>query len=145
MMELCAGPSAPAFAGGAREGLIFPEFSPAFDAIYASAKILEMLARTGKKASELIATVPPLHLVRRKVACPWERKGVIMRELISQARDSRLDLLDGVKIVEDGAWVLVLPDPSDPLFTVVAEAGDDDATERLADDYVGRIKALVDA
>jgi mannose-1-phosphate guanylyltransferase/phosphomannomutase len=95
MMELCAGPAAPAFAGGAREGLIFPEFSPAFDAIYASAKILEMLARTGRKASELIATVPPLHLVRRKVACPWERKGVIMRELISQARDSRLDLLDG--------------------------------------------------
>ena len=145
MMELCASPAAPTFAGGAREGLIFPEFSPAFDAIYASAKILEMLARTGRKASELIATVPPLHLVRRKVTCPWERKGVIMRELISQARDQRLDLLDGVKIVGDCDWVLVLPDPSDPLFTVVAEAADDAAAEKLADDYVGRIKTLVDA
>jgi mannose-1-phosphate guanylyltransferase/phosphomannomutase len=145
MMELCAGPAPPAFAGGAREGLIFPEFSPAFDAIYASAKILELLARTGKKASELIDSVPPLHIVRRKVTCPWERKGVIMRELISQSRDRKLDLLDGVKIVDDGTWVLVLPDPSDPLFTVVAEAGDDDEAARLADDYVARIKALVDA
>jgi mannose-1-phosphate guanylyltransferase/phosphomannomutase len=145
MMELCAGPAPPAFAGGAREGLIFPEFSPAFDAIYASAKILELLAHTGKKASELIASVPPLHIVRRKVICPWERKGVIMRELISQSRDRKLDLLDGVKIVDDGTWVLVLPDPSDPLFTVVAEAGDDTEAARLADDYVARIKTLVDS
>jgi mannose-1-phosphate guanylyltransferase/phosphomannomutase len=145
MMELCASPAAPTFAGGAHEGLIFPEFSPAFDAIYASAKILELIARTGRKASELIEAVPPLHLVRRKVTCPWERKGVIMRELISQARDRRLDLLDGVKISDDGAWVLVLPDPSDPLFTVVAEAGDDAAAGRLADEYVDRIKTLVDA
>ena len=53
--------------------------------------------------------------------------------------------LDGVKIVEDGTWVLVLPDPSDPLFTVVAEAGDDVEAARLADEYVARIKALVDA
>jgi mannose-1-phosphate guanylyltransferase/phosphomannomutase len=103
-----------------------------------------LLARTGKKASELIDSVPPLHLVRRIVTCPWERKGVIMRELISQSRDRTLDLLDGVKIVDDGSWVLVLPDPSDPLFTVVAEAGDDNDAARLADDYVARIKALVD-
>jgi len=143
MMELCARPSAPAFAGGAREGLIFPEFSPAFDAIYASAKILELLARTRRKASDLIDAVPPLHLVRRKVNCPWERKGVIMRELISQSRDRTLDLLDGVKIVELDKWVLVLPDPSDPLFTVVAEAGDDAEASRLADEYAGRIAELV--
>jgi len=145
MMELCAKPSAPAFAGGAREGLIFPEFSPAFDAIYASAKILELLARTRRKASDLIDAVPPLHLVRRKVNCPWERKGVIMRELISQSRDRTLDLLDGVKIVDDDKWVLVLPDPSDPLFTVVAEAGDDAEASRLADEYVERIAELVGA
>ena len=68
-----------------------------------------------------------------------------MRVLISQSRDRKLDLLDGVKIVDDGTWVLVLPDPSDPLFTVVAEAGDDEEAARLADDYVARIKTLVDA
>jgi mannose-1-phosphate guanylyltransferase/phosphomannomutase len=143
MMQLCAGSDAPAFAGGAHEGLIFPEFSPAFDALYASAKILELVAHSGRKVSELVERVPALHMTRRTVVCPWERKGVIMRELISQLRHRKLDLSDGVKIFGDADWVLVLPDPSDPLFTVVAEAGDDAAAAQLADEYAGRIGELV--
>ncbi|HYW52886.1 MAG TPA: sugar phosphate nucleotidyltransferase, partial [Dongiaceae bacterium] len=44
-----------AFAGGMNYELIFPEFQPAFDGIYATAKIMELLAADRHKLSELVA------------------------------------------------------------------------------------------
>jgi mannose-1-phosphate guanylyltransferase/phosphomannomutase len=48
-----------AFAGGMNYELIFPEFQPAFDGIYATAKIMELLAAEHEKLSSLVAMLPP--------------------------------------------------------------------------------------
>ena len=41
-------------------------------------------------------------------------------------------LVDGVKILDDDGWALVLPDPEEPLTHVWAEAGSDHEARRLA-------------
>ena len=52
-------------------------------------------------------------------------------------------LVDGVKALHDGAWVLALPDPEDPVTQVWAEAASDSEARRLAQEYVRRIRQMV--
>jgi mannose-1-phosphate guanylyltransferase/phosphomannomutase len=91
-------------------GFIFSDFHFAFDGMYSVAKILEMLALTGLSLGTLNAEIPKRTFAESKVPCPWEAKGKIMRKLDLDSEKKRRLLVDGVKIFNDDAWVLVLPD-----------------------------------
>ncbi len=52
-------------------------------------------------------------------------------------------LIDGVKVLHDNAWVLALPDPEEAITHVYAEAATDSEAQRLAREYVLRIRQLV--
>ena len=120
------------FAGGSSYEVIFPEFQPAFDGLYAAAKVMELLAGERRKLSELVDLLPEWHLANRVVSCPWDRKGTIMRRLLDETNGANVELTDGIRVDRDGGWVLVLPDASDPTFNVFGEG----PTEAIAKDYV---------
>ncbi len=132
-----------ALAGDSDGGFIFPEFHPAFDALFAFAKTLEMLAVQETSLGDARAALPPYHMAAETVACPWEVKGRIMRELMEETGDQRAELLDGIKVFKgDDSWTLVLPDASEPLFLVYAEAPTQDAANEMVHRYVLKIGAL---
>ncbi len=131
-----------AFAGGANYEVIFPEMHPAFDALYASAKLIELLAREGRRLSELVDMLPPWHLATVRVPCPWEHKGRVMRSLIAEQPRNEVELFEGLRVRHDDGWVLVLPDASDPTFSVYAEAGSDGEAREYAARMSSRIEQL---
>jgi mannose-1-phosphate guanylyltransferase/phosphomannomutase len=131
-----------AFAAGANYELIFPEFQPVFDSLYASAKIMELIASAGHPLSEIVDELPEWHLASRRDHCPWERKGQIMRKLLDETNGENVDLTDGIRVGRDGGWVLVIPDASDPLFNVYAEGRSDEEAHRYVDEIASRIEAL---
>jgi mannose-1-phosphate guanylyltransferase/phosphomannomutase len=133
------------FAGGSGYEVIFPEFQPAFDALYAAAKVMELLAAEHRKLSELVDLLPQWHLANRTVSCPWDRKGQIMRRLLDETNGAKVELTDGIRVERDGGWVLVLPDASDPTFNVFAEGESADDAHRFVDETAGRIEELVRA
>ena len=49
---------------------------------------------------------------------------MVMRTLVERSQGRELVLVDGVKVLEDDGWALVLPDPEEPLTHVWAEAGE---------------------
>jgi len=123
-------------------GFIFPKFLPAYDATAAFATMLELLARTGTRLSKLVGTLPRTHVTHETVGTPSEHKGTVMRSLVESA-EGELLLVDGVKILEDDGWVLVLPDPEDPVCHVWAEGASMSDARRRAQDYMGRIRRLL--
>jgi mannose-1-phosphate guanylyltransferase/phosphomannomutase len=130
------------FAADGRGGFILPGFMPSFDAAAALVKMLDLLARSGSQLSVVRDRLPRVHLSHETVVTPWEQKGLVMRTLVESAtRD--LVLLDGVKVLHDGGWVLALPDPEEPVTHVWSEAGSDSEARRLAQEYVRRIRQLV--
>ena len=131
-----------AFAGDSQGGFIFPQFLPAFDAMLAVGKLLQLLASTGEKLSELRRRLPQYSRADLQVQCPWEHKGTVMRRLHEDSQGLRTEHLDGLKIHFDDGWVLVLPDVSAPLFHVRAESADPAAAEALAKRYAARIDDL---
>ena len=132
-----------ALAGDSEGGFIFPEFHPAFDGLFSFAKLLEMLAMQETTLSQVCDLLPPYHVAMATVPCPWEAKGRIMRVLTAESEGSRTELVDGIKTYrDDGAWVLVLPDASEPNFRVYAEAASRDRANELVHRSVLRIGAL---
>jgi len=112
------------FAGDGRGGFIVPEFSASFDGIAAFVRLLGLVARAKLTLSQIDARIPQASVLRRSVPTPWAAKGMVMRLVVEHAGDREIDTTDGVRVVEpDGAWVLVLPDPSEAVTHLWAESG----------------------
>jgi mannose-1-phosphate guanylyltransferase / phosphomannomutase len=131
-----------AFVGGANHEVVFPELHPAFDALYGSAKVMELLAREGRPLSELVDMLPKWHVATVTVPCPWEHKGRVMRSLIAEQQRDQIELFEGLRVRHDDGWVLVLPDASDPTFSVYAEAPSDGEAYAYAERMGTRIGQL---
>ncbi len=127
------------FVGEERGGCIFPRFQPAFDAMLATVKLLEMMARLEIRLHALARSVPATHLIRDHVACPHERKGTIMRRLLELSGEETIELVEGVRFRHGEDWVAAIPDPDRALFHVIAEASIRTRAQELADRY----KALI--
>src|SRR5712692_5429002 len=132
----------PLLVGDGVGGFIFPRFHPSFDGLFATVRLLELLAATKQKLSDVVDATPSVHVARLQVSCPWEQKGRVMRMLAQDPQTERTRQVDGVKHQNDGEWVVVLPDADRPLFNVYAEAKDDDRAWMLAHEYAERLEKL---
>jgi mannose-1-phosphate guanylyltransferase/phosphomannomutase len=132
------------FAGNAEGTLIFPRFMPAPDALMTFGQALEMVATQRRSLSEVIDELPAVHITLRNVRTPWQLKGAVMRRIASMSVPGRLMLLDGVKVIEEDRWALILPHPEEPLCRVWAEAPSPQEADALADRFARRIEAFVD-
>jgi mannose-1-phosphate guanylyltransferase / phosphomannomutase len=124
-------------------GFIFPSFLPAYDGAATLVNLVALLTTADLKLSELVAELPPVHVVHQAVHTPWDQKGMVMRTLVERSQGRELVLVDGVKVIEDDGWALVLPDPEEPLTHVWAEAGTDSGAEARAKEYVVRLEQLL--
>ena len=134
-----------AYGSGFKQEPIFPEFQPAFDGLYALVKVMELLAKEGRKLHELNDMLPHWFFRHRTLRCPWERKGEVMRTIVNEYAGSEVELFDGVRVNTGGGWFLVLPDASDPTLNVYAEGGSNEDADRLLGSATARIEALIEA
>lgn len=139
LMEV-AGEGGVDFAASQEGGFIWPDFLPAYDAIATLAKLLDYLSLSGEPLSRLTNALPAVHLAHDTASTPWEHKGTVMRVVLEQAKDRETILVDGVKVLHDGGWALVLPDPEEPLTHVWAEGPSEQAARQLAHEYALRIR-----
>jgi len=141
IMEAAAEPGV-GFAADLEGGFILPGFLAAFDGAATVLKVLDLLATRSEPLSELVAKVPPSYVLHDTVVTPWESKGTVMRSLVEQNKGRDVELVDGVKIHHDRGWVLLLPDPTEPLTHVWAE-GDTLAEARsLSQEYARRVRQM---
>ncbi|HVL26829.1 MAG TPA: hypothetical protein VM390_01685, partial [Acidimicrobiales bacterium] len=58
-------------------------------------------------------------------------------------KDRELVLVDGVKVLHDDGWALVLPDPDEPVTHVWAEGSSESEARNLAQQYARRIRQML--
>jgi mannose-1-phosphate guanylyltransferase/phosphomannomutase len=131
------------FAASQEGGFLFPSFLPAYDATAAFVHLLEYLARGGLRLSKVVAGLPRVHVAHETVVTPWEQKGLVMRMLVERTKDQELVLVDGVKVIHDNGWALVVPDPEEPLTHVWAEGGSEAEARGLAQEYSRRLRQML--
>jgi mannose-1-phosphate guanylyltransferase/phosphomannomutase len=133
-----------AFAASQEGGYIFPAFLPAYDSTATFVNVLALLAQTGLRLSKVVGQLPAVHVAHESVVTPWEQKGMVMRTLVELGgRERDLILVDGVKVLHDNGWALVLPDPEEPVTHVWAEGPSTADARTLAQEYARRIRQLL--
>ena len=131
------------FAGAVGGGYVFPQFLPAYDAVASLAKLLELLAPVERPLSELVAELPESTLIHRQLACPWAKKGLVMRVLNEQLSGRDVDLTDGIKLLDSRGWMQVLPDPDEPLLHLFAEGETAESSGELEQEIRGRVETIM--
>lgn len=114
-----------------------------FDAIAGLVKIIEYLCVYNTSLSEALSEIPMFHISKKNVFCPWELKGTVMRKLITEKNNVKIELLDGVKFIFENGWALVLPDADMPLCRVYSEGESSHIAENLSSRYLKKIKEII--
>lgn len=94
------------------------------DAVYASCRLLEILAASGKKISELLADVPKTYNTPEiRIDCPDETKFKVVEQVTEFFR-ARYDVIDidGVRVLFDDGWGLVRASNTQPALVLRFEA-----------------------
>jgi len=134
-----------ALAGTPQGGFIFPSFSPGFDALFAFARLLEMMAAEKLPLSELARRIPAHPMRHETLDCAWPNKAKVMRLLVEHFRDRPLEMLDGVRVGMEGGSVLVIPHPTRARLNVWVEAETDQRAGELQTEIRATLKALEEA
>ena len=123
--------------GLVREGgeSLCEQFVLEFDAVGGLVKLLDFLKEEGCTLQEVLQKIPTAYFGQREYPCENRSKGHIMHHLMQRHEDKKVELEEGVKIYEDGGWVLVLPHKHKPLLRIISEGMNQEFAEELAQKY----------
>lgn len=117
-----------------------PVFQEHFDGMFAAAKILEMLGRTGTTLGGLRRALPSRAYCQLQLPCSRQLKGGLMRKMSEHSVNLDASFIDGVKVRFDDDWVLVLPDQHRPIVHIVADSPDARRAEKLLACYRDKVE-----
>jgi len=129
------------FGGEENGGLIWPEHQHVRDGLLSIARMLELMAQTGKPMSSLLADVPRYTNVKQKVHVTDGAKPRIL-ERFAATQKGKVDRTDGVKAWHDDGWVLVRASGTEPLIRIFAESKREDRAQQLCDESKASIEKL---
>ncbi len=132
--------------GEGNGGVIYPELHYGRDALVGIALFLSLLAKSGKKVSELRATYPDYSMSKQRVDLP---QGVDTEALLSRlAREYQdkgtINLIDGVKIDLPTQWVHVRRSNTEPIIRIYTEAPSSEEAQALADEFKATLLSYLD-
>jgi phosphomannomutase len=125
------------FGGEGNGGVIDPRVVPVRDSLVAMAMVLQFMAETGKKVSELAAEIPSYVFIKRKMPCPpgaADKAIERTREVFADRDGAKFNDADGLRIDLPEGWVSVRASNTEPILRVMAEAPDAATAEALADE-----------
>ena len=121
--------------GGEMSGHMF--FADRFfgfdDAIYASLRLFEILARDKRPLSQFLADLPATWSTPEiRIDCPEQKKFDVVRKITDHYRE-RYDIVDtdGVRVALPGGWGLVRASNTQPILVLRFEAESPEALERI--------------
>jgi len=119
-----------AIGGEGNGGVILPALHLGRDAPAGAALALELLTRTGKAVSELVAEHPRYAIVKAKAARGPDLASAYT-ELRRRFPDGAPDQQDGLRLAWAGRWIHVRPSGTEPIVRLIAEAPTREAALRL--------------
>lgn len=127
--------------GEGNGGVIYPELHYGRDALVGIAIFLTLMAKTGKKPSELRAGYPPYEIYKTKIQLtPEIDVDAILEAVKDKFASEKITDIDGVKIDFEQSWVHLRKSNTEPIIRIYSEAHTLAEAEKLAND----IKEVID-
>lgn len=128
--------------GEGNGGVIYPELHYGRDALVGVALFLTLMAKSGKKVSQLKAGYPAYSIAKDKIALtPDTDVDAILAAMKEKFKMERVSDIDGVKIDFADSWVHLRKSNTEPIIRIYAEAKDMESAEGL----VAKIKEMIES
>ncbi|MFD0620469.1 sugar phosphate nucleotidyltransferase [Paenibacillus sp. GCM10027629] len=114
-------------------------FNPLLDDIYAVSLIIQAMMTESITLEELISQIPYFYTAKEVIPCAWHEKGSMMRQILKATKHQATELIDGIKVMTEEGWVIILPDHDEPLFRVIAHASSETNAERMISNYCNQL------
>lgn len=129
--------------GEGNGGVIYPAAHYGRDALVGVALFLTLLAKSGKKVSELKAGYPPYAIAKNKIELtPEVNVDAILAEMKKIYANEKITDIDGVKIDFPDSWVHLRKSNTEPIIRIYSEAHTMEEAEALAEKVKGVIASL---
>jgi phosphomannomutase len=126
--------------GEGNGGVIDPRVGIVRDPFIGMGMVLNLLAKTQKKLSVLVAELPAYHIVKDKFPLDKEKLPQVLSALQGRWPEAMVNLLDGVRLDWADRWVHVRPSNTEPIVRVIAEAPRAEEAKRLCAEVGGLLK-----
>lgn len=129
--------------GEGNGGVIYPASHYGRDALVGVALFLTLLAKSGKKVSELKATYPEYAIAKNKIELtPDIDVDAILEAVKKRYASETITDIDGVKIDFPDSWVHLRKSNTEPIIRIYSEASTMEKADALAQDIKSVIASL---
>jgi phosphomannomutase/phosphoglucomutase len=113
------------------------------DAIYAGARLLEILSKTERSLKELLADIPRMvNTPEIRMDCPDDKKFQVVAELVEEfKKDYEVIDVDGARVLFDEGWGLVRASNTQPVLVLRFEAKDENGLEKIRNVFMDKVKS----
>lgn len=130
--------------GEGNGGVIYPASHYGRDALVGIALFLSLLAKSGKKVSELRKTYPDYFISKNKIELtPQIDVDNILLKIKAKYQQYEVNDIDGVKIDFPTGWVHLRKSNTEPIIRIYSEAGSTAEAEQFAQEMIKAIEGLV--
>ncbi len=127
------------FGGEGNGGLVFPEHLLARDGAMSLSRVLELMAKEGKKLSELVKDIPKYVTLKAKVPCRDKLK--LLEGLKEKFPDA--DFTDGARVEYEDGWILIRPSGTEPIARIMAESKSEKRAKELLEMGMEVVKSIL--
>ena len=125
-------------------GVFYGPHQSVRDGAMTTALLLDIMSKTGKKLSELVAEQPQYFIEKSKIECPNEKKTALQEKLYQQVKHENISTLDGIKIwFNDKSAILIRASGTEPVYRLYAEAKNKEKALNLVETYSSKLKELL--
>lgn len=126
--------------GEGNGGVIYPDLHYGRDALVGIALFLTLLAKSGKKTSELRKEYPEYFIAKKKLTLKANMDVDEILEIVKKEfANEKITVIDGVKIDFEKGWVHLRKSNTEPIIRVYSEAPSQEEAEKLGNDIINRI------
>ena len=130
--------------GEGNGGVIYPASHYGRDALVGVALFLSLLAKSGKKVSELKATYPQYSIAKTKLELKPEMDvDAILKAVEKHYQGEQMTTIDGVKIDFADGWVHLRKSNTEPIIRIYSEAHSMQEAEQLGNDVKKIVLSLI--
>jgi phosphomannomutase len=108
--------------GEGNGGVIDPRVGLVRDPFAGMAMVLNLMAETDRKLSELVAELPTYHIVKDKYEVAREKLPTLFAALTAKWPEAKVNNIDGLRLDWADRWVHVRPSNTEAIVRVIAEA-----------------------
>ena len=130
--------------GEGNGGVIYPELHYGRDALVGVALFLTLLAKSGKKVSELKASYPQYSIAKTKLQLTPEMDvDKILKAVEDHYSNENLTTIDGVKIDFEDGWAHLRKSNTAPIIRIYSEAHTMEKAQQLGENVKKIVESLI--